>query len=121
MFENNAGDAAGYALSKLEDRGYMIVPPGAEVYPGMIVGEHNRNVDIIVNVTKGKHLTNMRASGSDDNIQLTPYRRLTLEECVTFINDDECIEVTPEILRIRKSTLDPHKRKQESKVQTEEE
>lgn len=121
MIAKDSGDAASYALSKLEDRGYMIIPPGAEVYPGMIVGEHNRNVDIIVNVTKGKHLTNMRASGSDDNIQLTPYRRLTLEECVTFINDDECIEVTPEILRIRKTTLDPHKRKQESKVQTEEE
>lgn len=120
LIAKDAGESASYALSKLEDRGYMIIGPGAEVYPGMIVGEHNRNVDIIVNVTKGKHLTNMRASGSDDNIQLTPYRRLTLEECVTFINEDECIEVTPEILRLRKVTLDPHKRKQESKVPVEE-
>lgn len=121
LIAKDAGEAASYALSKLEDRGYMIIPPGAEVYPGMVVGEHNRSVDIIVNVTKGKHLTNMRAAGSDDNIQLTPYRRLTLEEAVTFINDDECVEVTPEILRIRKVTLDPHKRKQESKVPAEEE
>ena len=81
----------------------------------MIVGEHNRDVDITVNVTKGKHLTNMRSKSADDMIQLTPYRRLTLEECVTFINDDECIEVTPELLRLRKNTLDPIKRKQESK------
>lgn len=119
MIAKEAGDASGYALAKLEERGYMIIPPGAEVYPGMIIGEHNRNDDIIVNVTKGKHLTNMRASGSDDNIQLTPYRRLTLEECVTFINDDECIEMTPEMLRIRKSTLDPNKRKQESRSDSE--
>lgn len=121
LIAKEPGEAASYALSKLEDRGYLIIGPGAEVYPGMIVGEHNRDVDITVNVTKGKHLTNMRAAGSDDNIQLTPYRRLTLEECVTFINDDECIEVTPEILRLRKNTLDPIKRKQESKRPTEEE
>ncbi|HHX16007.1 MAG TPA: translational GTPase TypA [Fibrobacter sp.] len=119
MIAKEAGDASAYALAKLEERGYMIIPPGAEVYPGMIIGEHNRNDDIIVNVTKGKHLTNMRASGSDDNIQLTPYRRLTLEECVTFINDDECIEMTPEMLRVRKSTLDPNKRKQESRSDSE--
>ena len=121
LIAKDAGEAASYALSKLEDRGYMIIGPGAEVYPGMIVGEHNRDVDIIVNVTKGKHLTNMRAAGSDDNIQLTPYRRLTLEECVTFINEDECIEVTPEILRLRKVILDPIKRKQLSKRPAEEE
>lgn len=120
MIAKDAGESSTYALSKLEDRGYMIIPPGAEVYPGMIVGEHNRNVDITVNVTKGKQLTNMRASGSDDTIQLTPYRKLTLEEAVTFINDDECVEITPQILRLRKNTLDPHKRKSESKVSTEE-
>ena len=109
------GEAASYALSNLEDRGYLIIGPGAEVYPGMIVGEHNRDVDITVNVTKGKHLTNMRSKSADDMIQLTPYRRMTLEECVTFINEDECIEVTPEILRLRKTELDPIKRKQMSK------
>ncbi len=120
LIAKEPGEAASYALSNLEDRGYLIIGPGAEVYPGMIVGEHNRDVDITVNVTKGKHLTNMRSKSADDMIQLTPYRRLTLEECVTFINEDECIEVTPEVLRLRKTELDPIKRKQLSKKPVEE-
>ena len=120
LIAKEPGQAASYALSKLEDRGALFIPPATEVYPGMIIGEHNRTTDIIVNVTKGKHLTNMRSKASDDNIQLTPYRRMTLEECVTFINDDECVEVTPQALRLRKITLDPHKRKQESKSPVEE-
>lgn len=121
LIAKEPGPAASYALSKLEDRGALFIPPATEVYPGMIIGEHNRTTDIIVNATKGKHLTNMRSKASDDNIQLTPYRRMTLEECVTFINDDECVEVTPQALRLRKITLDPHKRKQESKSPVEEE
>ena len=120
LIAKEPGQAASYALSKLEDRGALFIPPATEVYPGMIIGEHNRTTDIIVNATKGKHLTNMRSKASDDNIQLTPYRRMTLEECVTFINDDECVEVTPQALRLRKITLDPHKRKQESKSPVEE-
>ena len=119
LIAKEPGEAASYALSNLEDRGYLVIGPGAEVYPGMIVGEHNRDVDITVNVTKGKHLTNMRSKSADDMIQLTPYRRMTLEECVTFINEDECIEVTPEILRLRKTELDPIKRKQMSKKPAE--
>jgi GTP-binding protein len=121
LIAKEPGPAASYALSKLEDRGSLFIPPATEVYPGMIIGEHNRTTDIIVNATKGKHLTNMRSKASDDNIQLTPYRRMTLEECVTFINEDECVEVTPQALRLRKITLDPHKRKQESKSPVEEE
>ena len=109
LIAKEPGQAASYALSKLEDRGALFIPPATEVYPGMIIGEHNRTTDIIVNATKGKHLTNMRSKASDDNIQLTPYRRMTLEECVTFINDDECVEVTPQALRLRKITLDPHR------------
>lgn len=120
LIAKEPGAAASYALAKLEDRGALFIPPATEVYPGMIIGEHNRTTDIIVNATKGKHLTNMRSKASDDNIQLTPYRRMTLEECVTFINDDECVEVTPLALRLRKITLDPHKRKQESKSPVEE-
>ena len=120
LIAKEPGAAASYALAKLEDRGTLFIPPATEVYPGMIIGEHNRPTDIIVNATKGKHLTNMRSKASDDNIQLTPYRRMTLEECVTFINDDECVEVTPVALRLRKITLDPHKRKQESKSPVEE-
>ncbi|MCI5600914.1 MAG: translational GTPase TypA [Hallerella porci] len=119
LIAKEPGQAASYALSKLEDRGSLFIPPATEVYPGMIIGEHNRTTDIIVNATKGKHLTNMRSKASDDNIQLTPYRRMTLEECVTFINDDECVEVTPQCLRLRKITLDPHLRKQESKAAVE--
>ncbi len=111
LIAKDPGETTGYALWKLEDRGTMIVPPGAEVYPGMIIGEHNRDVDIIVAVTKSKHLTNMRASGSDENMTLTPHRRLSLEECITFINEDESVEITPNALRIRKTELDEHKRK----------
>jgi len=112
LIAKDPGIASPYALWKLEDRGYMIIPPGAEVYTGMIIGEHNRDIDIIVNCIKSKHLTNMRAAGSDDNILLTPYRRMSLEECVTFINEDECVEVSPNILRVRKTELDEHKRKE---------
>ncbi len=111
LIAKDPGIASAYALWKLEERGYMIIPPGTEVYAGMIIGEHNRDIDIIVNVIKSKHLTNMRASGSDDNILLTPYRKMSLEECVTFINEDECVEVTPNILRVRKAELNEHKRK----------
>ena len=121
LIVKDAGTSAGYALSKLEDRGALFIPPGVEVYPGMIVGQHNRPIDIIVNVTKGKHLTNMRSKAADDMIQLTPYRRMTLEESVTFINEDECVEVTPNVLRLRKVILDAVRRKQLSKTPTEEE
>lgn len=111
LIAKDPGVASAYALWKLEDRGYMIIPPGSEVYAGMVVGEHNRDIDLIVNITKSKQLTNIRAAGSDDNILLTPHRKMSLEECVTFINDDECVEVTPNVLRIRKSELNEHKRK----------
>ena len=116
LIAKDPGETTGYALWKLEDRGTMIVGPGIEVYPGMIIGEHNRNVDIIVAVTKAKHLTNMRTSASDDNMTLTPYRRLSLEECIAFINGDEAVEVTPIALRVRKSELDEHKRRLSNKV-----
>jgi len=111
LIAKDPGVASAYALWKLEDRGYMIIPPGSEVYTGMIIGEHNRDIDIVVNVIKSKHLTNMRAAGSDDNILLTPYRKMSLEECVTFINEDECVEITPNVLRIRKTELSEHRRK----------
>jgi len=117
LIAKDPGESTAYALWKLEERGYMIIPPGADVYPGMIIGEHNRDIDIIVNCTKSKHLTNMRASGSDDNILLTPYRRMSLEECVTFINDDECVEVTPNVLRVRKVELDENKRKRDARAE----
>ena len=114
LIAKDAGETASYALSKLEDRGYMIVGPGAEVYPGMIVGEHNRNVDIIVNVTKGKHLTNMRASGSDDKVMLPPPIVFSLEEALEYIQEDELVEVTPKSMRLRKILLSEIDRKRKS-------
>jgi GTP-binding protein len=111
LIAKDPGIASAYALWKLEERGYMVIPPGTEVYAGMIVGESNRDADLIVNILRAKQLTNIRAAGSDDNILLTPHRKMSLEECVTFINEDECVEVTPNILRLRKSELNEHKRK----------
>jgi GTP-binding protein len=112
LISKDSGVSVAYALWKLEDRGTMFIPAGREVYPGMIIGECNRNEDIVVNINKSKQLTNIRASGSDDNIQLTPHREQSLEEAITFINDDEMVEITPTALRVRKQFLDEHKRKQ---------
>ncbi|MHB8618331.1 MAG: translational GTPase TypA, partial [Chloroflexota bacterium] len=105
LISKERGTSVAYALWKLEDRGSMFVGPGVEVYPGMIVGEHSKAGDLVVNVTKSKQLTNMRTHASDDAILLTPARRLSLEECLEFIADDECVEVTPKHLRIRKLSL----------------
>ena len=106
-----AGKTSGYALFNLQDRGTMFVNPGDEVYEGMIVGENSRDNDLIVNVTKGKQLTNVRASGSDENIVLTPPRRFTLEQAIDYIQDDELIEVTPDSIRMRKRFLTENERK----------
>ena len=104
-----------YALFQLQDRGEFFVPPGTPVYGGMIVGEYNKPGDLIVNVGKTKKLTNVRASGSDDNVLLSPPRKMDLEQYLEFINDDELIEVTPKALRARKRVLDHEKRKQYNK------
>lgn len=106
-----AGKANGYACFNLQDRGVLFVSPGDEVYEGMIVGENTRDNDLIVNVTKGKQLTNVRASGSDENIILTPPRRFTLEQAIDYIQDDELIEVTPDSIRMRKRFLTENERK----------
>ncbi|MEN9781930.1 MAG: hypothetical protein RL208_80 [Pseudomonadota bacterium] len=108
------GEAVSYALWKLEDRGIMFVKPQDKVYVGMIVGEHNRDNDLPVNVIKGKQLTNVRASGSDEQIKLVPAKELTLEEMISYIQSDELIEVTPKSLRLRKLHLDPNQRKRSS-------
>jgi GTP-binding protein len=88
----------------------MLIGPGVDVYPGMIVGENAKDGDMIINVTKGKQLTNMRTHSADDAIVLTPPRLLSLEECLEFVNDDECVEVTPKSLRLRKIILDENAR-----------
>jgi GTP-binding protein len=94
-----------FALFNLQDRGKMFLGPGVPVYAGMIVGEHSRGNDLIVNPGKAKKLTNMRASGTDDNIVLTPPFVLSLEDYISYINDDELVEITPKSIRIRKIKL----------------
>lgn len=99
------GKTSGYACFNLQDRGTLFVGPGDDVYEGMIVGQNSRDNDLIVNVTKGKQLTNVRAAGSDENIILTPARKFTLEQAIDYIQDDELIEVTPNAIRLRKTFL----------------
>jgi len=110
-----SGKVTGYAAFGVQERGTLFVSPGEEVYEGMVVGEHSRDNDLIVNVTKGKQLTNVRASGSDENIILTPARNFTLEQAIDFIQDDELVEVTPRHIRLRKRYLTEAERKRPPK------
>ncbi len=109
------GKVLGYALMTLQERGRLFVEPGTEVYEGMIIGIHNRDNDLVVNPTKAKQLTNVRASGTDENVMLTPPVRQTLEQALEFIDDDELVEVTPESLRIRKKLLKENERRRAHK------
>ena len=109
------GRAAGYALFNLEDRGLLMIGAGDDVYGGMIIGEHNKGNDLEVNPLKAKQLTNFRASGKDDAIDLTPPIKMTLEKAVAYIADDELVEVTPKVIRLRKRYLDMHERKRHSR------
>jgi GTP-binding protein len=111
LIANEAGEAVAYALWNLEDRGPMMIEPGWKVYQGMIVGEHTRENDLEVNVLKGKKLTNVRAAGKDEAVRLTPPIRMTLERALSWIQDDELVEVTPKSIRLRKAILDPNDRK----------
>ena len=106
---------SGYACFNLQDRGVLFVAPGDDVYEGMVVGENSRDNDLVVNVTKGKQLTNVRASGSDENIILIPPRRFTLEQAIDYIQEDELIEVTPDAIRMRKRYLTENERKRKEK------
>jgi GTP-binding protein len=110
------GEAFAYSIFKLSDRGDFFITPGTEVYVGMIVGANSRLGDLNINVTKNKKLTNVRASGSDDNLLLIPPRRMSLEECLEYLGDDELLEVTPQSLRLRKRVLEPNMRKREAKT-----
>ncbi len=105
------GRVTGYACFSIQERGTLFVGPSDEVYEGMVVGEHTRDNDLVVNVTKGKQLTNMRASGTDENIILTPPRQFTLEQAIDFIQDDELVEITPHFIRLRKRFLTEAERK----------
>jgi GTP-binding protein len=114
LVSNGPGKVTGYACFSVQERGSLFVSPGDEVYEGMVVGENSRDNDLIVNVVKGKQLTNVRASGSDENIILTPPRAFTLEQAIDFIQDDELVEVTPHHIRLRKRLLAEHDRKRRS-------
>ncbi len=109
------GKSLGYALFSLQDRGRLFIDPGTEVYEGMVIGIHSRDNDLVVNPTKAKQLTNIRASGSDENIMLTPPIRMTLEQALEFIDDDELVEVTPESIRVRKKRLKENERRRAHK------
>jgi GTP-binding protein len=111
LISNGSGKTNAYSCFNLQDRGVLFTAPGEEVYEGMIVGENSRDNDLMVNVTKGKQLTNVRASGSDENIILTPPRRFTLEQSIDYVQDDELIEVTPDAVRMRKRFLTENERK----------
>lgn len=100
-----------YALFNLQERGELFLGPGQKVYGGQIVGEHTREIDLVINPAKGKKLTNMRAAGSDDAVILTPHRSMSLEECISYINEDELVEITPKSIRLRKTILDGLQRK----------
>lgn len=111
LISNSTGDAVAYALWNLDERGIMFVEPGAKVYEGMIIGENNRDNDLEVNPLKAKQLSNVRASGKDEAIRLTPPKIMSLEQAITYIQDDERVEVTPKSIRIRKAILNPNDRK----------
>ncbi|MCE2983616.1 MAG: translational GTPase TypA [Parachlamydia sp.] len=111
LLSNGPGKTSGYACFGLQDRGVLFVTPTDDVYEGMVVGENSRDNDLVVNVTKGKQLTNVRASGTDENIILTPARKFTLEQAIDYIQDDELIEVTPDSIRMRKRFLTENERK----------
>ena len=115
LISNGEGTTLAYALFNLQERGRLMVGPGEQVYEGQVVGIHSRSNDLTVNPMKGKQLTNLRAAGKDDKLLLTPAIRMTLEQAMEFIEDDELIEITPESIRIRKRLLKEHERKRASR------
>jgi len=110
------GTSVAFALWKLEDRGKFFIGAQEAVYQGMIIGEHSRENDLEVNPLKGKQLTNVRASGTDEAVRLTTPVRMSLEEAIAYIDDDELVEVTPNAIRLRKRYLDPHERKRQARA-----
>ena len=116
LISNAQGTSVPYALFNLEDRGPMMIGTGVPVYEGMIIGEHTRGNDLEVNVLKGKQLSNVRSSGKDEAVKLTTPMKMTLERALSYISDDELVEVTPQSIRLRKAYLDPHERKRAAKA-----
>ena len=116
LISNSSGEATAYSLFYLQDRGAMIIDPQTRVYEGMLVGQHTRENDLIVNVVQGKKLSNVRAAGKDEALTLTPPMRLTLERALSYIQDDELVEITPKTIRLRKRWLDPNERKKRERA-----
>ncbi len=119
LVSTETGMAVAYAIFNLQDRGIMFIDPQTKIYQGMIVGEHSKENDLGINVLKGKQLTNVRASGTDKAVTLTPPRRMSLEQMMSYINEDELLEVTPNSLRLRKKYLCPHERKRNLREQND--
>jgi GTP-binding protein len=120
LLAKEGGSTTAYSLDKLQDRGFFFVDPGEEVYKGMVIGENNKPGDLVVNPNEGKKLTNMRASGTDGAASIAPKRLMTLEECMEYIQHDECIEVTPNSIRMRKLILDETERNRLAKQMKQE-
>ena len=116
LIAKTGGNSTGYSIDKLQDRGRFFIDPGQEVYAGQMIGEHIKPGDLVVNIVEAKKLTNMRASGTDDSVRITPKIQMTLEECMEYIQQDECIEVTPQNIRLRKIMLDEENRKKFQKM-----
>jgi len=115
LVAKEAGDTTAYAIEPLQERAILFLEPGVKVYGGEVVGENSRDADMVVQICRRKHLTNMRASTSDIAVQLAASRQMTLEQCLEWINDDELVEVTPESIRIRKRILDHSQREAAAK------
>ena len=116
LISNGAGEANAYSLNTLEERGILFVGHGEALYEGMVIGENAKPEDLEVNPMKAKQLSNVRSSGKDDAIRLTPPKKMTLEQAIAYIDDDEMVEVTPKTIRLRKRHLDPHERKRASRA-----
>ncbi|MEH6547440.1 MAG: translational GTPase TypA, partial [Sneathiella sp.] len=116
LIANSTGKSVSFALWNLEARGFFFIGSGVDVYEGMVLGEHNRPNDLEVNALKAKQLTNIRASGTDEAVRLTTPRKMSLEQAIAYIDDDELVEVTPNFIRLRKFHLDPHERKKASRT-----
>jgi GTP-binding protein len=116
LISNGAGEANAYSLNTLEERGILFVGHGEALYEGMIIGENAKPDDLEVNPMRAKQLSNVRSSGKDDAIRLTPPKKMTLEQAIAYIDDDEMVEVTPKTIRLRKRFLDPHERKRASRA-----
>jgi len=118
LISNAVGKSTAFSLFNLQQRGRMLIDPQTEVYEGMLVGIHSRDNDLVVNVVKGKQLTNMRAAGSDENIILVPAIKMTLEQALEFIDDDELVEITPKSIRLRKKFLAESDRRRNARTES---